>query len=65
MTDIPTMSAEAMHQQLRALREGADDNWIIRLHRAISGLEQAEAIAPATAGPATSTPEPRSPTRGG
>jgi hypothetical protein len=49
MEEIPVMSAEAMHQQLRVLREGADDNWIIRLHRAISWLERAEAIAPASA----------------
>lgn len=29
MDEIPVMSAEAMHQQLRVLREGADDNWIV------------------------------------
>ncbi len=45
MGDIAVMSAETMHQQLRILRDGANDDWIIRLHRAISWLERAEAVA--------------------
>ena len=46
MDENNVMSAKEMHTQLRVSREGADTNWAIRLHRAISWLERAEEVAP-------------------
>ena len=45
MDENNVMSAKEMHAQLRVSREGADTNWAIRLHRAISGELRAGAWA--------------------
>ena len=40
---IPT--ADELRRQYKATREGADPNWAIRMHRAVSWLKQAEKAA--------------------